>query len=142
MAGDEENVNVNAADDKDDTDDAGINRSISVDNENPQTPDENRDVISELFPTGKSTVISLDKQEGLCEVKVSCILHHQDVQLILLAYIWARPAILTAGKGKRGMFLFLLFLHSDSFSSFFPVPLSSLQSLLSLFSLSLGDNTK
>ena len=34
------------------TDDAGINRSTSVDNENPQTPDENRDVIADLFPTG------------------------------------------------------------------------------------------
>ena len=47
------------------------------------------------------------------------------------------------GKGRGGMFLFLLFLHFHSSSSFFPVPLSSpLRSLLSLFSLSLGDNTK
>ena len=30
--------------------------------------------------------------------KVSCILHHRGVQLIL-AYSWARPAILVAGKG-------------------------------------------
>ena len=44
-----------------------------------------------------------------------------------------------AGKGRRGMFLFLLFLHYHSCSSFFPVPLSS---LLSFFSLSLGDDTK
>ena len=50
--------------------------------------------------------------------KVSCILHHRGIQL-LLAYSWARPAILVAGKSRGGMFLFLLFLH-------FPVPLSSL----------------
>ena len=43
------------------------------------------------------------------------------IQLIL-AYSWARPAILVAGKGRGGMFLFLLFLHFHSCSSFFPVP--------------------
>ena len=74
--------------------------------------------------------------------KVLCILHHWGVQLIL-AYSWARPAILVVGKGRGGMFLFLLFLHFHSCSSFFPVPLSSpLLSLLSLFSHSLGDDTK
>ena len=52
--------------------------------------------------------------------KVSCILCHRGVQLIL-AYSWARPAILVAGKGWGGMFLFLLFLHFHSCSSFFPV---------------------
>ena len=41
--------------------------------------------------------------------KVSCILRHRGVQLIL-AYSWARPAILVAGKGRWGIFLFLLFL--------------------------------
>ena len=51
----------------------------------------------------------------LGEAKVSCILHHQGIQLIL-AYSWARPAVLVAGKGKRGRFLFLLFLHFHSFS--------------------------
>ena len=45
--------------------------------------------------------------------KVSCILRHWGVQLIL-AYSWARPAILVAGKGKGG----------DVFIS--SVPLSSL----------------
>ena len=54
--------------------------------------------------------------------KVSCILCHRGVQLIL-AYSWARPAILVAGKGRGGMFLFLLFLHFHSCSSFFPLPL-------------------
>ena len=53
---------------------------------------------------------------------VLCILHHWGVQLIL-AYSWARPAILVVGKGRGGMFLFLLFLHFHSCSSFFPVPL-------------------
>ena len=52
---------------------------------------------------------------------MSCILHHRGVQLIL-AYSRARPAILVAGKGRGEMFLFLLFLHFRSYSSFFPVP--------------------
>ena len=74
---------------------------------------------------------------------MSCISRHWGVQLIS-AYSWARPAILVAGKGRGGMFLFLLFLHFHSCSSFFPsLFFSSLQlSLLSLFSLSLGDDTK
>ena len=54
--------------------------------------------------------------------KVLCILDHRGVQLIL-AYSWVRPAILVVGKGRGGMFLFLLFLHFHSCSSFFPVPL-------------------
>ena len=45
----------------------------------------------------------------------------QGVQLIL-AYSWARPAILVAGKGREVMFLFLLFLHFHSCFSCFPVP--------------------
>ena len=85
-----------------------------------------------------------------------CILHHRGVQLILgvvgwcegavyltspgrqliLAYSWARPAILVVGKGRGGMFLFLLFLHFHSCSSFFPVPLFHL--LYSLFSPTLS----
>ena len=60
----------------------------------------------------------------LCHVsggaKVSCILRHRGVQLIL-AYSWARPAILVAGKGRWGIFLFLLFLHFHS-CSFLPCP--------------------
>ena len=55
------------------------------------------------------------------------------VQLIL-ANSWARPTILVAGKGRGGMFLFLLFLHFHSFSSFSPVPLFNL--LYYLFYLS------
>ena len=45
-----------------------------------------------------------------------------EVQLIL-AYSWARPAILGASKGRGGVFTFLLFLNYHSCSSFFPVPL-------------------
>ena len=51
--------------------------------------------------------------------KVSCFLRHRGVQLIL-AYSWARPTILVAGKGRGGMFLFFCFF------TFIPVPLSSL----------------
>ena len=51
--------------------------------------------------------------------KVSCILRHRGVQLIL-AYSLARPVILVVGKGRGGMFLFLPF---HSCSSFFPLPL-------------------
>ena len=51
--------------------------------------------------------------------KVSCILRHRGVQLIL-AYIWARPAILVAGKGRGDCFYFFCFF------TFIPVPLSSL----------------
>ena len=64
--------------------------------------------------------------------KVSCTSRHWGVQLIL-AYSWARPAILVAGKGRRGMFLFLLFLHFHSCSSFFPV-LSFISSTISSIS--------
>ena len=56
----------------------------------------------------------------LGSAKVSCILRHRGVQLIL-AYSWARPAILVAGKGRWGIFLFLLFLHFHS-CSFLPYP--------------------
>ena len=73
----------------------------------------------------------------------SCILCHRGVQLIL-AYSWARPAILAAGKGRGGIFLFLQCLHFHSWFLFLPCPpLSSpLLYLLSLYPLSLGDNTK
>ena len=58
----------------------------------------------------------------LGETKVLYILHHWGIQLIL-AYSLAITAILAAGKGRGGMFLFLLFLRFHSFSSFSPVPL-------------------
>ena len=50
LTGDEDNAHDD--EDKDVTDDSAINRSISVDNENPQTPDEKADMIADLFPTG------------------------------------------------------------------------------------------
>ena len=71
--------------------------------------------------------------------KVSCILRHRGIQLIL-AYSWARPAILEADKGRGGMFLFLLFLHFHSCSSFFPVLFFHL--LYCLFSPSLWEMTQ
>ena len=76
--------------------------------------------------------------------KVLCILHHWGVQLIL-AYSWARPAVLVVGKDRGGN-VFISSVSSLSFLFLFlPCPsLSSppLLSLLSLFSLSLGDDTK
>ena len=74
--------------------------------------------------------------------KVSCILCYRGVQLIL-AYSWARPAILVAGKGREVMFLFLLVLHFHSCSSFFPVPLFHLFCyLFCLFSPFLWETTQ
>ena len=55
---------------------------------------------------------------------VSCILRHRGVQLIL-AYSWARLAILVAGTGRGECFYFFCLFP------FIPVPLSSL-----------GDDTK
>ena len=57
-----------------------------------------------------------------------------------IAYNWTK---LVAGKDRGEMFLFLLFLHFHLFSFLSCPSLSSpLLSLLSLFSLSLGDDTK
>ena len=47
----------------------------------------------------------MKKAGWLGEAKVSCILRHQGVQLIL-AYSWARPALLSAGMGRGEMFNF------------------------------------
>ena len=63
----------------------------------------------------------------LGEAKVSCILCHRVIQLIL-AYSWTGPAVFAAGNGRGGMFLFLLFLLIYLFSF---LPCSSLWSLLS-----------
>ena len=62
-----------------------------------------------------------------------CILCHRGVQL-MLAYIWARPAIIVAGKGRGGMFLFLLFLNFHSCSFFFLSHLFHLLYYMYLFS--------
>ena len=59
---------------------------------------------------------------------------------LILAYSWARPAILVAGKGRGGCFYFFCFF---TFILVFFLPCPSLSSsLLSLFSFSLGDDTK
>ena len=52
---------------------------------------------------------------------------------LVLAYSWARPAILVAGKGRGILLLFLLFLHVDFCSSFF-LSLSFISSTISSIS--------
>ena len=71
-------------------------------------------------------------------LKVSCILRHRGI----LAYRWARPAILLAGKGGREMFLFVLFFFHIYSCSFFPVPLFHLYYLFYLFSPFLWETTQ
>ena len=56
--------------------------------------------------------------------KVSCILSHRGVQMIL-AHSWASLAILGAGKGIGGMFYYYYY-YFFCFFTFIPVPLSSL----------------
>ena len=95
-----------------------------------------------LFTYRLKTLGYKSKVEWSGCAKVLCNSCHPDVQLILV-YSWARSAILVAGKGEEGFFfssvssLPFLFL-------FLPCPslLSLLLSLISLFSLSLGDDTK
>ena len=71
--------------------------------------------------------------------KMSCILRHWGVQLIL-AYSWVRPAILLAGKVERDVFISSVFF---TFNLILYLPCPPLSSpLLSLFSPSLGDDTK
>ena len=64
-------------------------------------------------------LFNANRQGWLGGAKVSFILRHRGAQLIL-AYSWARPAILVAGKGRGGCFYFFCFF------TFIPVPLSSL----------------
>ena len=69
--------------------------------------------------------------------------HTSSGDQLILAYSWAMPASLAAGKGRGGMFSFLLFLHCHSFS-FLPCPSFSslLLSFLSLYSLFLWELTQ
>ena len=85
-------------------------------------------------------IYSVHQRRGWSGVaKVSCILCHRGVQLIL-AYSWARPAILVAGRVEGNVFISSV--SSLSFLFLF-LPCSSLSSpLLSLLALSLGDNIK
>ena len=59
----------------------------------------------------------------LGEAKVSCILRYRGAHLIL-AYIWARPAILTVDMSRGEMFVVLFF-----FFFFFFLFISSVSSL-------------
>ena len=111
-----------------DTDPVVCNMSLTIPNLVPQRPFYYLNFISVAKPQKFG-----NKRGWSGGAKVLCILHHWGVQLIL-AYSWARPAILVVGKGRGGMFLFLLFLHFLSCSCFFPVPLFHL--LYSLFYLS------
>ena len=88
------------------------------------------------------SLVHVARRGWLGEAKVLSILNHRGIQL-RLAYSWARLAILAVGKGRGRMFLLLLFLF-HSFSSCSPVLLvsSPILSLLFIFSLSMGDNTK
>ena len=110
----------------------------------PKWLDDGKDMTSTTLLIGKLHAVILPvsilalKWGGEGGVgKESCILHHRGVQL-RLAYNWAKPAILAAGKGRGG--IFISYVSSLSFIFLFlPCsPLSSpLLSLLSLFSLSL-----
>ena len=73
------------------------------------------------FPTQKYNFLYLYHLGGWVVRRCHVSFVTRGVQLIL-AYSWARPAILVAGKGREVMFLFLLFLHFHSCFSFFPVP--------------------
>ena len=101
-------------------------------------------ITIEIEPRGTKVVrallTSFSLWVGSGGAKVSCILSHRGLQL---AYSWTRPAILVAGKCRRGVFLFLLFLHFHSCSSFFPVPLFHLfYYLFGLFSPFLWETTQ
>ena len=69
----------------------------------------------------------------LGEAKVSCILCHRGIQLTL-AYSWARPAIVAAGTGRAGMFLFFCFFNLIHFP-LSPLSLSFISSTISSISL-------
>ena len=100
-------------------------------------------LVSTKCQSSKGTQLSIFSQKVNSWSTVQPLfLHHWGVQLIL-AYSWARSAILVVGKGRGGMFLFLLFLHFHSCSSFFPVPLFHLlYSLFYLFSPFLWETTQ
>ena len=97
-----------------------------------------------LIPLKRQFCLCLHSAEGCSGVeKVLCILRHRGVQLIL-AYSWARPAILVAGKGI-GVDVFISSVSSLSFLFLF-LPCPSLFNLLyylfSLFSPSLWETTQ
>ena len=66
------------------------------------------------FYSLKNRKIQMSSAAGvgwLDDENVSCTLRHRGAQLIL-AYSWARPAVLAAGKGRGEMFFcFITFFH-------------------------------
>ena len=83
-----------------------------------------------VFVWGRGRDCVLGLGEGEEEAKMSCILRHRGVQL-RLAYNWARPAIIAAGKG-RGEIIFISFYNF----TFIHFPLSPLyHSFISSLSL-------
>ena len=90
-----------------------------------------------------TTIISKTYSEALGwlgETKVSCILHHRGVQLIL-AYSWSGYAILAAGKGRERDVFISLFLLCHSVS-FLPYPSISSPLLYLLYSPFLWETTQ
>ena len=96
----------------------------------------------EVLDPGVVEFTSLFNQQGGGWVVRRCPLSYSPGRPTVLAYSWARPAILVAGKGRGGCFYFFCFF------TFISVPLSSLSlsfissTISSFFSLSLGDDTK
>ena len=83
-------------------------------------------VVSSVFTVDKAVCIYL--QRGWSGgAKVSCILRHRGIQLILA---YKRPAILEQVRVEGDVFVFLLFLHFHSCSSFFLSFISSSISFL------------
>ena len=80
--------------------------------------------VAGLIPKGSGNFLLWRLMGWSGVAKVLCILRHRGVQLIL-AYSWARPAILVAGKVKGNVFIssvfslsfLFLFLHCPSLSS-------------------------
>ena len=123
------------------------NSNILQNNSLPNPPTRSSGMSMHLTPPVRHSMPTITNNSRsssgwLGVAKVSCIIRHRGVKLIL-AYRWARPAILIAGKGRGGMFLFLLFLNFHSCSFFFPVPLFHLPFyLFYLFSPFLFETTQ
>ena len=67
-------------------------------------------IIDSVDPDRETRLLAFD-----LGMSILFTLRQRGVQLIL-AYSWARPAILVAGKGRGEMFLVLLFLYFHSCS--------------------------
>ena len=77
---------------------------------------------------------------GWCEGVLYLTSPRHPTDIVILAYSFARPALLVAGKGRGGMFLFL---HFHSCSSFFSVPFFHFfYYLFYLFSIFLWETTQ